>query len=286
MALLASTLPAMGQSVLAWRLKAGDQFYLVSEHRTHQVMHFQEKDITQDLVNKTVSHIEVLSAQPEGVVLRQKMKSIEIQVDGPGAGDGAKLAQLLEGSTFIVTFDPHMQVSRLGGYDQLMQKLVGDNATLRKAISVVINEATLKEELNQAFGGGLPDGPVTPGSRWRRNGRVMLGPLGEFKTVGDFVYRGQSNDLDRVDAAWSGTYAPPAREVGLPFQVIRGDLRCESARGSYWFDLAAGRLAQAERRRDVRGTLTMAVQGGEMSVDLEQEVTITHRTLSQLPPKE
>lgn len=278
------TLPAFGEVRISWQLNPGDKFYLEIEHRTRQVIHLQEREIRQEMVNTSISQFEVVEKLPEGFVLRQKVESVQVQAGGPGAGDGVKLAQQLEGSVFTITFDARMRVARLEGYDTLLQKLAGDNAALRKMVASVLNEETLKDELNHAFGGFLPDDPVSPGDRWQRGSRVVLGPLGKFQAAGAYTYQGRENDLDRIDAAWSLTYTPPTKdEAGLPFRVVRGGLTCDSARGVYWFNDIAGRLVQSERQRTCKGTLTLDVAGTEMPMQLEQETVTKHRLLDRLP---
>src|SRR5205807_2206316 len=135
--------------------------------------------------------------------------------------------------------------------------------------------------------GFLSDKPVNKGDKWRRTSKIPLGPIGSFTSEGEFIYQGKSKfgnqDLDRVDASWTLTYALPKEKGGLPFEIVKGDFKTPSAKGTYYFDATNGKLIQVERKYSMKGTITMSAMGQELNMEMEMEQTSKTRLLDKAP---
>src|SRR5262249_11337834 len=120
--------------------------------------------------------------------------------------------------------------------------------------------------------------------------KMLLGPIGGFSSEGHYTYQGKTRlnnrDLDRIDATWSLTYAPPKNKGAFPFEITKGEFKTPTAKGTYYFDTDAGKLAQVERQYSMKGTLTMSAVGQEIEMEIEMNQTSKVRLLDKPPAAE
>src|SRR5262249_24469090 len=184
---------------------------------------------------------------------------------GAPGGTDDKFNQQLVGATFKVTVNPKGEVTKFEGYDDLMKKLVGDDANGRKVFQAIMPEEAFKRSAAEAFA-FLPDQPVKTGAQWERKLETSLGPLGSFSTKRQYTYEGQeqadNKTLEKITFTASTAYTPrKPGDTTFPFQVSKGDLKVEDLKGVIYFDAAAGRLVRSESSMKVRGNVTIVISG-------------------------
>jgi hypothetical protein len=79
------------------------------------------------------------------------------------------------------------------------------------------------------------------------------------------------------------TYAPPKNKGGLPFEITKGEFKIPTAKGTYYFDAAAGKLAQVERKYTMKGTLTLSAAGQQFAMEMEMDQTSKVSLLDKAP---
>jgi hypothetical protein len=132
----------------------------------------------------------------------------------------------------------------------------------------------------------LPAKPVRRGEKWRRERKILLGPLGSFKGEGEFTLLGSElkEEGERLGYQAALNYAlPKDREGGLPFRISEGDLECEKIQGTFLFNVARGRLIKGELSMGIKGTLTLDLMGSEVAMNVEQTSTTRLRLLEEKP---
>src|SRR5262249_11837338 len=162
-------------------------------------------------------------------------------------------AEKVKGAVFTLTLDPRTNtVTKVEGVADFINKAFGENPVMQQAMAATLNDDSLREEQQNVLMGFLSDKPVTKSDKWTRKSKIPLGPIGDFSSEGEYTYQGKSTldnrELDRIDAAWTMSYAPPVNKGGLPFAISKGDFKTPTAKGTYYFDSATGRLVQLERK--------------------------------------
>ena len=96
----------------------------------------------------------------------------------------------------------------------------------------------------------------------------------------------REDELDRIDAMWKLTYAPPKDKGGLPFEISKGDFKGATAKGTYYFDAGNGKLVQLERNCNIKGTVTMSVLGQDVDMEMEIGQNSKIRLVDRVPASE
>jgi hypothetical protein len=276
---------AQGQVQLRWRFKEGDTFFVeeaVAVKQTTKVMGNEEQhnlDVTR------VSRFTVLKAGEGQTVLEQKVETVKV-TPGDGAKKGeADFLQKLEGAVFRITLGPTQHVAKFEGYQELINKLAQDKEVARM-LRVLLTEDTLRRTA-EALLEFVPDKPVSPGGTWKAKLTMPFGPLGSLDTVNTYTLQGKEKadgrEAEKITVAAVVAYAPPRVPSGLAFQITKGDIKAEEARGTIFFDEGAGRLVRSESRRRLKGTLTLSAMERTLDMDIDQEQTVKIRVLEKNP---
>jgi hypothetical protein len=284
-------IPAQAQVRLQWKLKEGDRFYLEGTSTTTQTLKIMGTPVEQKFESVVVDGYRVVKTAADQIVLEKKVESIRVKATGPGADEAAAALRKAKGSVFVLTWDPRTNtVTKLQGVAEFIKKAFGDNPALQQTMAATLNEDSLREEQQNILAGFLSDKPVKHGDKWTRKTTIPLGPLGGFSSDGEYQYQGKSRlenrELDRIDASWTLTYVPPKQKGGLPFEITKGDFKAPTARGTYYFDANAGKLAQAERKYNMKGTLTLSTLGQLVDMEMEMDQTSRIRLLDKAPVPE
>jgi Family of unknown function (DUF6263) len=284
----APTAPATGQIKIEWKLKEGDKFYLEERSNLKQTMKFMGSDLKQELDHTRLTLFTVLKKTDESLVLEQKIESVKINRASGSAKPEGKLLQELEGATFKVYFNSKMKVIKLDGYDNLIKKMA-KNEEIGKNARLLLPEESLSRPV-EAFFTFLPDKAVAKGDKWAHEFSLPLGPLGTLKQENGYTVLG----TDRVEGKEvvklevvnkKSSFTPAAGGGAQPFRVAKGDIRvnAKKTRGTVYFSASLGRLVKSVKTMHVEGTLTIDVKGNMLTMDLEQEDTVTARILDKKP---
>lgn len=279
--------PAQAQVNLQWKLKEGDQFYLEEVSNAKQNMKVMGQEVKQDQTVTTIFLITVVKKNADGsMVLEQKFESMKTEVVGGPPRDN--IDKQIQGGTVRLHVSPKMEVTKLEGYDELVQKVVGNDAKAQQMFKLMMSDDTLKKKLAEQFE-FVPGMAVKPGDKWQRKAELSLGPIGVMKIERDFTYEGADmlggKKLDKIAMTGVGSYALPKGDGGgFPFKVTKGELKIDGMKGTIHFDAAAGRLVQAEAKTNMKGALTISTMGADVEMDMVVDSNMRLRVLDK-PPK-
>jgi hypothetical protein len=282
--LAGTSVPAYGQAQMKFKWTKGSTFYLENVTDMKQTIEVMGQKIEQDMKNKSINSYKVLDITDEGVVLEQKIEAVKITATGPAAGKQEEIAEKMKGATFKMTISPAGKVTKFEGYDELIERIGAGNDAVKKLLKSVMNKETMSRSSEEAFG-FLPDKPVNKGDQWKREMKLSMGPLGEFKVDNSFSYEGKEGSADKIGVTAIMSYTAPKEDAGgdLPFSVSKGDLKSEGAKGTIHFDAGTGKLVKYEMKLRIKGSLTIQVMGNMATMDLDQDQTTTIRAIDKLP---
>lgn len=273
--LLAAALlaPAQADAPLTWKLKKGDVFYAKSVNALTQSVSVNGNKMNQEQNHTTYHRYTVKEAGKDGMVIEQTVMRSEVEGNLPGTADVAKK---LKGVTLTYTLDAKNEVTKVGGYDKLLEALVGDDAEAKKQVAAMLSEDTLKQGVSELFG-ITPAKAVKVGDSWKRDSKMAMGPIGDFKMAAEYKYAeaATGGGGDKVTWKATATYSAPKAGGDGPFTVSKGNLKSEKFEGDFVFDSKAGRIKSAVTRAKFSGTLTFAIMGTEVDAELDQTLTVT-----------
>ena len=267
--------PAQGQTRLEWKLKTGDQFYVETVNTLKDSRKREEQNFKTDMEITTVDHYKVLKQDAAGVVFEKTTASQKFKGSSSGGADldaqrqksAEALAERLKGLVLTVTLDPGMQkVTRIDGIKDFMKRVSGDeNANPTRF------EEIIKDEQENIFAGFLPDKPVQPGQHWQRSiTHAAPDPIGNYKAEIDYTFKGKEaadgKMLERIDAVWTVNFVAPRQN-----NATSADLKAETAKASYLFNAATGKLSKSNRTFHVSGKVTVAAQGRQSVYEVDQD---------------
>lgn len=122
-----------------------------------------------------------------------------------------------------------------------MDSLLGDQPA-RAGWKALLTKEGMSRTLQQALG-TLPEAPVKAGDQWTVT-RELKTPLGNIQATDTYTYEGSSRDNQRrLDTIRVATDMKPA--AALRANGATGKLPRQQTEGVFWFDAAAGFLAQS-----------------------------------------
>ncbi len=270
---------------LRWQFKTGDSFQQQTRSQLHQVVKVNSQELKQDLVHTSLVKYVVKEVEKDGsVTLEQQIESIKATTPegAPAAGSNAVLNQL-QGSTFLAKLGPDFKVIQLEGYDNLLKRLAGDDPSVRRVVQSLMSEEQLKNALQQSFG-FLPNKAAKPGDSWQQELTLTLGPLGSVKVQNVFKFDGletkDNKSLAKISFQPTVTYLPPKPEsANSEISVVQGSIESNNPQGVLYFDAKSGRLDHSELKLNLKGNLTVKLNGKEVPLSFEQSQTVEVRLM-------
>lgn len=268
---------------LKWHFKQGDSFLQTTRSQLNQTVKIGMQEFKTDITHTTVIRFTVKQVEPNGTVtLEEKVESVKAtNPDGsPAAGSSAVLNQL-QGATFTAKLAPDFTVQQLEGYEELLKRIAGDDPSVRRVVQALLSENQLKRAMRESFG-FLPIEPVKPGATWQRELPLTLGPLGSAVLKQDFRFEGietkDGKSLAKVTFKPTVVYSLPKPELSNPEMTItKANIQEGDSQGTLYFDVAAGRLNRSEKKLNLKGDVTVELQGKETPLTFEQSQTIDVR---------
>lgn len=257
---------AAGQEPLAWKFAEGDVFYVRRVYLQKQIVEVKDKTFRQNNRNLWLDRFRVEKKEGEVWRLRWTLEDVRFRAEGPiGRGNLDKdLAERMQGAEFEVLVTPAGKIARLEGYGAFLKKVVGDRAELEKVLRVVLSEDGLRAGLEEIFT-CLPEAAPRKDLRWQREVEEPLPPFGSLRNRLEFAYEGAQEEVHAIACTIRTEYRLPARPLEL-LKVMKGEVAGEKAQARYRFDARKGRLVDAERVMNLRGTLTVEI--GDVRSDL------------------
>jgi len=277
-------MPALGQTTLEWKFKAGEKFYVEEVNDVKQNISIIGKDIKQNTKITTISSYTIKSVEGSEVVLDQKIESVDVKSTGDNLGGQMdKLFEKLQGATFQVTLKDG-KVTKLKGYEDFIKKLADGDETTGKFAKMLMSEETFKKSISDLFG-GLPSKSIKQGDTWSDEATVPFGPLGSFKTSKDVTYKEKDKDGVLLTYKSKMSYIPPKGEgaLGGLLKIVKGNIKSDTAKGSILFNPDRGRLVRATFSMTARGSMTVEVMMNQLELEISADQTTTTRVLDKNP---
>jgi hypothetical protein len=299
--LVGLTLPAFAAddetAELKWKFEKDKTFYQEMSTATKQTMKVMGMDITQNQ-NQTFYFSWTPKEQKDGNwIVKQKIEGVKMDIEISGnkigydstkdTGTGSALADFfkaLVGSEFTLTISPKMEVVKIEGRDEFVQKLVSANQTMKPLLEQILSDEALKQMADPAFA-VVPNKPVKKGDTWTRESKLNMGPIGTYDTTYKYTYEGKDGKLDKIKVETTLKYSPPSTDAGavLPFKIKQADLKSKEATGTVLFDNEKGRLDSSETNLKLEGKLTIEIGGMSSEVELSQTQKTTVKTTDKNP---
>jgi hypothetical protein len=284
--LLGLTATARAQVSLRWKFKEGESFYVEEKGHSKQTVKEQGSETVLELELRRVTRFKVLKMTPDGgAVLEQKFESVKVLPAGPANKAQAEAVRHLEGATFTVTLDGRGHVTKLDGYEKLVEALKNKNADDAKLVRTVLPEDMIRQHAETIFGFG-PEKPVSRGDSWRVKFKQAFGPLGTLDVTD--AYQLQNNDptdkdVVKVTLSRTVSYSLPKETAGLSFKITSGDVKVKEFEGNVLFNTASGRVVERQTRQALRGVFALAVGESRLEMEIDQVQTNTARVLDRNP---
>lgn len=266
----------LAQDQPQWKLKEGDVFFLKQTRQTEQKVNVQESILRQEMKSATVSEFTVLKPGAGGsLVLQQKFVSLSVNVPEGSAG----IKDMLDRAAGVpLTFhlDSNRHITKLEGYDTLLQKLVKADADLEKTARQALPEAELHLPVQQLFD-FLPTKAPAKGESWDSSAAETFGAFGLLKLKSKWSLADSAADpnLIRIAGQQSATLDIAKASKGLPFQMKAGAVKKSDSKVDVLFDVSKGRLSKRTTTRHLLVHLLMEKDQRILDMQIEQNATTT-----------
>ena len=140
--------PAADDVTIRWKLAKDDTFYTKTVTVMEQTMSVMGNDMEQNHTQTAVSKYKVLKADETGTVIEQTTVRTVVEGNIPGIGDAAKK---MNGSVLKFTLDPEMKVTKIEGFQDMLNKIADGNDEILKVIKASISEDMYKMSVEDLF---------------------------------------------------------------------------------------------------------------------------------------
>jgi len=284
LALALTLAPAQsGPVTLKWSLKEGDTFYAKSVVTQNQAIGLMGQNIEFTVEITMVTRYRVKSVGSAATVIELTYTDAKMDAKGlpiPGLGDfGTKL----KGSTVTATLSDKGEVTKVEGYEKMLDKIAGGDDATRKILGTVVSEASVKEMIGQALP-PVPNKPVKVGDTWTESTKVPLSGLGTVNSKQTFKLESATDSTAKVGMTGELTFkAGGEGDAGLPFKITKANLKTDKFTGTQTIDLKAGRLKDGKAEMAMSGTMTISAGGQEIEATIKQKTTTTTTVTDKNP---
>lgn len=243
------------QTLLRWKLKAGETFNVAVSQQTSSQVAFSGKQATTaiDLAMELTWH--VTAADENGIVVKQSIQRLVFKLNSPKAGsveydsaqkanptgpsrDVAAAVKPLLGAEIELTMDDRGQVQAVKPVGEMAEKLLAASKDEEGVFSTKAIQQLLRQPLAI-----LPEKPVAQGESWTTTADLDAA-AGKFKQEIASTLAGEveqdGDKLLKIEQKWTLQPADPAGKPKLA-------LKSHEQTGAILFDASAGRLASAEQ---------------------------------------
>lgn len=280
--------PVQAQLNMQWKFEKGDIFYM--EDVQSMKMTLNQFGNTQRIESDTttLTKFQVLDKMPDGsIVFERRVESMKVKLTPPPSAEDTKkqdeMMKQMEGVTFKITLKPSLEVSKIEGLNEFVDRIVKANPESGEQFRMMFSEENLKATINDSFA-SLPGKAVKPGDKWTRKSSFPMPPIGNLVADSSFVFDGPQDGLQKVSFKGNVMFQPAkdAPAGGVPgVQNQKTDFKPEGLHGTLFFDSARGRVSRTETK--MRGKMTMTGSLGGQSFERIMDIDMT--TLSRVMDK-
>jgi hypothetical protein len=258
---------------LKWVLKEGDTFYAKSSAVSD--MSLDVLGMNQDFKHTatTVARYKVKSVKPGATVVEMTYLTVKMEMEGlPGFND---IGDKMKGTTLTATFDDAMEITKVEGYEKMLDKIGGDDPMAKQVMSMLVSESSAKAMFGQVFI-PLPAKAVKVGEAWTRTDVLPLAGLGDMTSKTKLTLDGHENNVAKIKISAEIAFKPGKGDVkGLPIKITKADLKTEKFTGTHTFDTKLGRLKDSKQEMTIKGTFTISAGGQDIEAGIAQKSVTT-----------
>lgn len=273
---------AWGQTSATWKFKPGDSFAYQRIAKDEQSAIVNKgQSVKQDVRSTWVYRFEAKKVAGDAATLGVTIEQAQVQhLAGPGSIDN-KILERMKGAELVLVVNAQGEVKSMEGYDALVDQASEKRADLAKTIRQLWPETLVRREFQEIFA-VTPPTPVVEGNRWQQKSTMPTPPLGQFATTLTAVSLGLDRaGHHRFTGALTGTYERPEHPAEM-FRVAGGQLTLHNGTWTCSFDGDRGRLMNQTLSFELRGDLTIELQGAPTPM----EMTIRREVKTKLLPPE
>ncbi len=280
---------ASGQDAVTvkWSLKDGETFYAKSVTNMDTSMGILGMNVDLTMKQSTVQRFKVVSVKAGATTIEMTILDMSMDAAGlPGGVPGlGMVGEKIKGAKLSAVLDDQMQVTKLIGYDKFIDKIVGDDDTLRTQMEAQLSEAMVGQMVSQAFT-SVPPMPVKAGDTWDRTTKVPAAGIGDATVKEKYTFDGVTNGMAKISVVGDMTFK--AGKGGLPgvppgVKISKFDMKADQYKGTQTFDLKAGRLKEGKLDMVMRASLAMSANGMDLDMTMKIKAKSTTKITSTSP---
>jgi Family of unknown function (DUF6263) len=307
-AVTALALPAFGQDTanLKWKFEVNKPFYQEMTTTTNQTMKVMNSDVVQKQQQTFYFSWTPTAVDKDGNwTVKQTIEGVKMNIDIGGQHieyDSTKESNVqnplgdffkqLVGSSFTLTLDKDMKVSKIEGRSDFIKKLAQANPGMEPLLNQILSEQALKDMADPTFA-AVPNKEVKKDESWTKDSKLDMGPIGVYDTTYKYTYVGKNTEgtseqdkkLDKIKVESTLKYSPPdaAANSPLPFKIKGAELTSKDAGGTILFNEEKGRIESSKMQLTLTGKLKIEIGGQTTDVDLTQTQTTEVKTSDKNP---
>lgn len=280
--------PAQGQTLLRWKYKPGESLhYVMNQDMTQNISGGETPvkvttNVVMDMTLKveavdekgvatltqTLDRIHMKTQAPQGMVVEYDSAS-----EKPPEGMAKMIAPMFQG---IVKKPTTLKMTPRG--EVLEVKLPQEVLeTLKKGpaggpAASMFSEEGMKQMMEIAV---LPEEPVAPGATWTRKAVLSNPALGKETVETTFRYEGPENrNGQQLQKITTDTRTKRAEEPGKEKPKTPVEVKQQQAKGTIYFDAAAGHLAESISTMTMKLEATFGGQTMAQDIETKQQMKL------------
>ena len=185
--------------------------------------------------------------------------------------------------SYTVVLDGKAKVKAIEGAEKILEKADKLEPMARDAIRSRVESDKIKTQFEQSHA-ILPDVLARPGESWERTETLDAGGGQTLTFRKKYEYAGTEKKgdktLDKITVKANDVKLTMDPNTQSPAKVTKSDLKVESSDGTILFDREAGCVVESKGKTQIKGSLTLSIQGQ----DLPGELDLTMETTTTLQP--
>lgn len=279
--------PSLAQVSLGWKLKDGDKFFVETTTTLSQTLKLTDREVKQEIETTSMMAFTVRKRNDDGsLVLEQMVESLDFRAKSGVPQPVDERFARVKGSAFEVSISPTGEVTKFAGFDEVVKKVVGEDASAQRLARIALQEDAFRRIPATLFG-VVPTKKVNKGDKWEHKSTVTQGLLGTLTITSQCSYVGTDalgdKQRDKVECTGTATFTPTTSAPSLPFSISKAELKADEIKGTFYIDSNAGRVVQGEQKVHLKGPVTFAIGGATHQTEVDQTQTIKMQVLDKNP---
>jgi hypothetical protein len=292
---------AQAQVKLEYKFPEGKKLTYKSTSKTHQVLTINGMEVPTDVEQTSVSSETVGKRRDDSTLpVEHKPESLRLELSSAGginvtydsSDPNAKIDddrvaflsdvfKLAGESVYTVVLDVQNKFKAIEGTEKLLEKADKLDEKAKALIRSQLHPDKLQKDFEQSHR-NLPDVLARPGDSWERTETLGIGGGQTLTFRKKYEYAGTEKKGDKTfdkitSKAIDVKYSMDA-DAESPAKVTKSDLKIESSSATMLFDREAGCVVESKGKTQIKGSMTLSIQGqelpGELDLTLESDTRL------------